>query len=249
MLNTLSFFLGISLLLNFSGIGLGMYLLLRRGGLSYLSKRLKPLSDANLRAEAIFEGKNSVFSSMPPNHGSIVFLGDSLIDNCPWNELFLDCPIINRGVAGDTIRGALSRVAEVSRHQPRAIFLMIGTNDLHGGHDNLQVAQNYRRLVESLRVLAPQSILVLQSVLPVHLNGEQMSEPRGKNRDVIQLNAEIQKLADGRHIFYCDVHRWMQKDYQLNIDYTYDGLHLSGPGYLRWKEALDSFLSENQLHL
>ena len=69
----------------------------------------------------------------PKQHGAIVFFGDSITQG--WGDdfrgKFPKLNVANRGISGDITRGLLARLDEdVLALSPRAIVLLIGTNDI-----------------------------------------------------------------------------------------------------------------------
>ena len=88
------------------------------------------------------------FNDNPVEKDDIVFLGDSLTDWGPWDEIFPDYPIKNRGIGGERVKGLYRRLDNVVIGQPAKIFLMIGTNDLpHLMFHNDSYILNYYRLI------------------------------------------------------------------------------------------------------
>ena len=71
------------------------------------------------------------FKKSPLNFGDVVFLGNSITQGGgDWSER-LDYPnISNRGIGGDVTDGVLARLEEITFFKPRAVFLLIGINDL-----------------------------------------------------------------------------------------------------------------------
>ena len=67
------------------------------------------------------------------DQGAVVFLGDSITQG--WGHglgaVFPGVKVANRGISGDTTRGVLIRLKEdVLDLNPRAVVMLIGTNDL-----------------------------------------------------------------------------------------------------------------------
>ena len=61
---------------------------------------------------------------------NIVFLGDSITEYYPIDEIYGDLPIVKSGVSGYQTKDILSRMDKmVYSYNPTKIFLLIGTND------------------------------------------------------------------------------------------------------------------------
>jgi lysophospholipase L1-like esterase len=102
------------------------------------------------------------------DQGAVVFLGDSITQG--WGSLAKDFPGLktaNRGISGDTTRGVRFRLKEdVLDLAPRAIVLLIGTNDLEEGAPPALIAANVRAILETCRAAAPKAPLILCQVMP-----------------------------------------------------------------------------------
>ncbi|MBF1554952.1 MAG: serine acetyltransferase, partial [Prevotella pleuritidis] len=64
----------------------------------------------------------------------VVMLGNSLTElGGDWNRLLRWRRVRNRGISGDDATGILHRLGQILPGKPKAIFLMVGINDL--SHD------------------------------------------------------------------------------------------------------------------
>ena len=71
------------------------------------------------------------FKKYPLNKGDIVFLGNSITAGGNDWSIRLNYPNIrNRGIGGDVTEGVLHRLDEITYYEPKAVFLLIGINDL-----------------------------------------------------------------------------------------------------------------------
>jgi lysophospholipase L1-like esterase len=173
----------------------------------------------------------SQFATVGATPGHIVFLGDSITQGGLWPEWFAGVPVLNRGVDAETSEDLLRRVDTAVR-DPRAVFLLIGTNDLNTGVSLQQVIANVRALLAEIERRAPGTPVVVQSVMP--------RTPRFRD-DLRLLNRAYRQLVDrsAENVEYLDL--WpalADEDGDLRREYTEDGLHLNGPGYAAWVGAL-----------
>src|SRR5436190_15226153 len=81
---------------------------------------------------------------------AVVLLGDSITQG--WGEdfsfWFPGMKIANRGISGDTSRGVLIRLqGDVLALEPRAVVLLIGTNDLEEKADPETIAANLKLIL------------------------------------------------------------------------------------------------------
>jgi lysophospholipase L1-like esterase len=176
---------------------------------------------------------------MPNDTNEIVFLGNSITEMCDWNELFNVTNIKNRGISGDIINGVIERIDEVVSSEPKKIFIMIGTNDLGRGKSVNQIITEYEVLVELIINKTPQTELYLQSILPTK------NQITRKNEDIIEINKGIVEIAKKHSLTYINLYDLFKtKDNELNMNFSFDGLHLNGDGYLLWKDAVINYIKE-----
>ncbi len=175
----------------------------------------------------------------------VVFFGDSITQG--WTSLAKDFPnqfVVNRGISGDTSRGLRYRLREdVLDLHPRAVSLLIGTNDLALGGTPSQVIDNIRAIIAELEKQNRNVRIVLNLVMP-------RGPKEGLFPDKIrELNRLIQEFAkkNGR-IIVCDT--WSIFDDGKGIckkEEFPDMLHPNKAGYAKWKAALDDAFSQLKL--
>ena len=193
----------------------------------------------NKGIKAYYYHRKEHFESLPDTEGEIIFLGNSISDQCEWAELFSDPRVKNRGIGGDDTDGVLERLDEVTASHPDKIFLLIGTNDLSYGKDVPHVLKNIALILDRVKADSPETMVYLQSILPVD-DGIHYTRD---NRQILEVNSKLPDLAKERGYTYVDLHTAFRNEAGiLNPDYSYDGLHLSGKGYLYWKELIDDLV-------
>ncbi len=208
-----------------------------RGGWEYVRSRFEgaPADKGANPDAANFAHRQTLFESLPKRTERIVFLGDSLTQGCEWSEFYPG--VLNRGIGGDTSAGLLKRIGSVTELKPRAIFLMIGSNDLYNlGLGPDETLANIRTAVAEIRHSSPQTAIYLQSNMPtwsVRLNAHSRA-----------VNQGLRAMADGKSVFYIDLYPSFVKGEVLNPGFTSDGGHLSGPGYILWKELIDPYVQQ-----
>jgi lysophospholipase L1-like esterase len=173
----------------------------------------------------------SQFATVGASPRHIVFLGDSITQGGLWQEWFAGAPVLNRGIDGETSADLLGRV-DSAVHDPLAVFLLIGTNDLTSGASLQQITANVRALLAEIERRAPGTPVVVQSVMP--------RTPRFRD-DLRLLNRAYRRLVDGAgsDVEYLDLWPALADDSgDLRREYTEDRLHLNGPGYAAWVDVL-----------
>lgn len=184
-----------------------------------------------------YEQRVSLFNSLEVKDSSVIMLGNSITASCNWSEMFNNGKIINRGIGGDTTEGILNRIDFLKSCKPDAVFLLIGTNDLSQGKTPDEIINNYEKIVKNITEYNSTLELFIQSVLPINKN-QFILPPNYDNDKIKSLNKMIENLQDGRVRYVNLYDDFLDHNGNLKIEYSNDGLHLNGSGYLRWKEIL-----------
>ena len=180
---------------------------------------------------------------------SIVFVGDSITEFFKVDEFFEDVTAINRGIVGDTTDELLARIKEsVYDIKPSKAFLMIGTNDIVNGNRNPEyIVANIGRIIEGIKRNSPGTKVYLESVYPVYSVKAKKFDiymvGKRTNETITEINKGLKVLAKSENVTYIDVYSHLigEKN-QLNINYTYDGLHLDAPGYIEIVKVLKPYV-------
>jgi lysophospholipase L1-like esterase len=124
--------------------------------------------------------------------------------------------------------------------KPKAAVVMIGTNNSNAEDNSAQqIAEGVKAIVKELRDKQPQMKILVLGIFP---RGENINPQRGK---ITQCNQIIQKLDDGKNVFYLDIgHRFLEEDGTLSATIMPDYLHLSQKGYEIWADAIEGKLAE-----
>lgn len=191
-----------------------------------------------------YYNKKEKFEAEPDTKDEIIFLGNSITDGGKWKELFPKINAVNRGISGDVTDGILARIEEVTTSQPKKLFLLIGTNDLARGKSADYVAKNSQKIVEAIQKQSPNTIIYVQSVLPVNPNvGEKFIGHKSKVQKILELNRKLERMASEKSVNYINIHKpFSDKNGYLKVKLTYDGLHLSEKGYTCWKKRLKKYI-------
>jgi lysophospholipase L1-like esterase len=192
----------------------------------------------------IYHHRVSLFDQLPVNKKDIVFLGNSITHFCEWSELFNNKHIKNRGISGDNAQGVYERLDQIVKGKPEKIFLMIGINDLSQNLTVDSVFRNITRVVDEIKKKSPRTKLYIQSVLPINNDFPNYPKLAGKEQDVIKLNILLKNMCSEKGIRFIDIYSHLRTPGSEKLDpkYTRDGLHLSGEGYLVWRDILKGYL-------
>ncbi len=127
------------------------------------------------------------------DRGAVVLLGDSITQG--WGEdfsgWFPGMKIANRGISGDTSRGVLIRLKEdVLAVEPKAVVLLIGTNDLEEKATPEIIAGNLKLILAELTHYSAEMPIVLCQVFP---SSETKARPSAQIKKINQLYAAAVK--------------------------------------------------------
>ena len=166
----------------------------------------------------------------------IIFIGDSIIEYYPLQELFgTSKNIVNRGIRGYQI-GLLRENLDVHLYGDSVdqIVLLIGTNDIGKDVPMNEALNNLESVIQIISRDYPLSQIKLVSILPVN-EGEDFRQTVyiRTNEKIKMWNQAYQDLATSyMQVEYIPVFdSLLDEAGQLKPTYTTDGLHLSVSGY------------------
>lgn len=189
--------------------------------------------------------RSTLFDIIMPDSTSIVMLGNSLTNGCEWHELLGMTNVLNRGISGDTTADINARLSSVIAGKPAKIFLMSGVNDISHDLSAEEVANDIIALVDRIRRESPSTRLYVQSLLPINNSFGRYKRVIGKEQVIRDVNTIISAECAKRDIPFINIHSSMvDSEGNLKAEYTNDGLHLLGPAYLIWRDALLPYLAD-----
>jgi beta-glucosidase len=183
------------------------------------------------------------------NDFDILFLGDSITDlwnvendgqgnpggKRVFNKYFGDLKVANFGVSGDTTQGVLWGLqnGEGQGHKPKAVMLMIGTNNT-GGSSGPEIAEGIGADVLELRKDFPDARIMLLAIFP---RGAGPSD--SNRRKCEEANKIIAKLDDQKHVFFTDINsKFLDEKGGLIGFRPNDHLHPVEEGYEIWASSV-----------
>ncbi len=208
-----------------------------------------PVEKHPQRHQQFLKDKTEALKKGPIN---LLFVGDSITDawrGGPQNKLYLEKwgkhNPLNIGISGDKTQHVLWRLehGEVEGIKPKAIVVMIGTNNLGNPPKATpeQTAAGVKCVVESLREKLPGSKILLLGVFP---RGAKADDPY--RAQIKTVNETIAKLDDGgEHVKYLDISdKFLTDGGALPADIMPDALHPSEKGYQIWADAIGPALED-----
>jgi len=179
----------------------------------------------------------------------LLLLGDSITDwwqqtdenRALYNRYFGDIKTANFGIAGDTTQGVLWGLhnGEGQGFQPKAVMLMIGTNN-SGAYSAPEMAEGVGAIVLELRQNFPNAKILLLAIFPRSVPGDPVRDK------IAEANRIISRLDDQQHVFYLDIGSKFldEKGFLLPNVFRPDNLHPAALGYDIWGQAVQAKLAE-----
>lgn len=189
----------------------------------------------------------------------VLFIGDSITDfwrredkksggKKIWDQNFAPLKAANFGISGDRTQHVLWRLenGELEGISPKAVVLMIGTNNTGFERDGktvrntpAEVVEGVTAIVKKLRTALPQAKILLLGIFP---RGEKPDHPQ--RLQIAEINAAIAKLGDRKMVHYLDIGpRFLRADGTMPKEFMPDFLHPGELGYEIWADAIKAPLA------
>jgi lysophospholipase L1-like esterase len=162
----------------------------------------------------------------------VVILGDSITEAAALPSALCGYPIINAGIGGFAVEEINAAVPQLLHSgQARLVVVAAGTNNATRGSSAADFASSYAALLETIKPLTEQVMLV--TVPPIYSGtlADQAFDPKL----LPALNATIMANAADKLYGYVDLSRPFG-DGPANP--TIDGVHLTADGYKEWTGAV-----------
>src|SRR5688500_2519790 len=175
--------------------------------------------------------------------------GDSITDwwvqgdanKAMFDKYFGSMRTANFAVAGDTTQGVLWGLqnGEGQGFQPKAVMLMIGTNNMNANTPP-EIAEGVGAIVMEMRKDFPNAKILLLAIFPRGVPGDQVRDR------IAETNRIISKLDDQKNVFYMDIGAKFldEKGVFLPDSFRPDNLHPQAKGYDIWGQAVSAKLAE-----
>ena len=137
----------------------------------------------------------------------------------------------------DTEAGKMPLLDAMAKQEFDKIYVMLGVNE--PGWNGTAIYHNqYAKLIDRLREDHPDSLVVLQTLIPVSAKQE-AKKSYVNNTRIAAYNEVIRQLAEEKQCPYVDVAAAMTDEQGcLRSDWTSDGVHLNTKGCKAWLEYL-----------
>ena len=179
-----------------------------------------------------------------------VFIGDSLTTGIQLYNILPDTTVlasvginINNIFTNEVIsdgNGGQQTILDAARDiQPAKIYTMLGTNGLKGLGPE-ETVRYYRQLVQQLKADHPDSIIYVQSLMPI--NEEVFAANYGyelTNAEIDACNELLMQMAGEEEVYFVNCAEAIKDENGgLPAEFTTDGLHFRGEYYNKWIDYL-----------
>ncbi len=175
-----------------------------------------------------------------------VFIGDSLTQGLDiYGKLPNASYIASQGINPQTIHGSIvltdgrtvTVLEELARVPHRKIYVMLGSNGI-AWMSKQAIVDYYTQLLESLKAAAPDSIIYVQSILPV--TAAKSQDERYANSKICDYNKALEKMAKEQNVYYLDVAQAVKNEEGVLPQEASpsDGMHMTAPYYQKWVDYL-----------
>ncbi|GED69577.1 lipase [Brevibacillus reuszeri] len=164
-----------------------------------------------------------------------VFLGDSITEGLSYHDILEEANVM--GDAGKITELALEDIDDLTKRNPKHVFIMLGSDDLllppQITDNPMQYSlKYYEKLIEGIKRKLPEASITVLSVTPVTAEVEQET-PAYKH--ISEYNHWLKELAAKQKIAYADVSSIASDDQDV---YTSDGIHFKPKFYTRMLDFL-----------
>jgi len=191
--------------------------------------------------------RKAFWANRQKDQGAVVFVGDSLTGG--WKNLakdFSKLKVANRGLGGDTSRGALFRFKEEALAlNPKAVVIEIGNNDLTARGAPGDMLSNLADMVAMAEQEKPGMPVVLCTIPP---SANPKAPVKADARTA--MNEGIRKMAsEHKNTHFCDLSTALANpDGSPKPEYFADDkLHMNDAGHTKWAELLTPIFEKLKL--
>jgi len=175
-------------------------------------------------------------------HKTLLMLGDSLAEWGDWPALLPELAVINRGRAGELTEELSARLFfELDQlPEPDCILLVSGTNNMLQG--NIYFPAVFQTMLPRLAALCPQSLIAVNSLMPMRL-------PELAQESITAVNRELRQAAEAHGCRFLDMTGPFH-EHCLPVTkpcFLNDGVHLSTLGYQVWAREISKVVRSSPL--
>ncbi|WP_178019323.1 GDSL-type esterase/lipase family protein [uncultured Paenibacillus sp.] len=161
-----------------------------------------------------------------------VFLGDSITEGLAYHEVLAEENVL--AGAGKTAEFAMGDMDELTKRNPKHIFIQLGSDDILWPTDHPQeyAIGHYTALIETIKQKLPQAKITVLSVTPVT---EEALGKEPRYQPIPDFNEKLKEMAAKEQVAFADLSAIFANHPDL---YDTDGIHFKPEFYPLMLEAL-----------
>lgn len=186
------------------------------------------------------------------NNNDIIMLGGTLVGYAEWHEL-LEMPNVKTRSMGDVCDFMHASAKKYAQNKPEKIVMLSSFN-----HDKtakkVNVTANFsvdtivlsmEKAITAVKEVSPETEIIIQSIIPVNSSYDKYADFKNVGKKLQKANKELKKLAKKYKVTWVDLTPVLaDENGELKAEYTNDGYHLMGKGYIAWRNALKPALTK-----
>ncbi|MBR3609095.1 MAG: SGNH/GDSL hydrolase family protein [Bacteroidales bacterium] len=162
------------------------------------------------------------------------FIGDSEVARWDLQFYFPNLLTENKGKSASGIDYIKSMAYSMTG---KDVVVLFGTNDIYKLTNEAKLNEYVAEYINAITSLNADNTYLI-SIFPRNFN----NEGKGINKKIEELNDRIKQEAIKQNITFVDVYSKLLKDESINMQYSYDGLHLNNYGYELLTYELNKYL-------
>ena len=210
------------------------------------TSEVSSVSSASSPSSEVYKSESEVTPSKEENNntvtGNALFIGDSrtvgLMEYAKITDADFFCNVgmsvynINKKPVSVPNVGKVTFTELINEKKYGKIYIMLGVNEV--GYETKTTVSKYSELISLIMEKQPDATVFIEANL--HVSKTRSDRDKAVNNAAIdKLNAELEKLADGKTIFYLDANTVFDDGTgNLSSDKTEDGTHLYAKYYAEW---------------
>lgn len=180
-----------------------------------------------------------------------LFIGDKITEDYDLLKYYEKKPVVNEGKAGNMTDDILNNMKNrIYQYNPSKIFLLIGINDIDKGKSSLEITDNIEKIIKLVKENRPYCKIYIESIYPVNKSDDEKVSDKVRDKDfdnekIMEVNKSLEKLADKEDATYINLYdKLIDKNGNLKLEYTSNGLYISDDGYEKITEILTKYLKD-----
>ncbi len=184
------------------------------------------------------------------NNNDIIMLGGTLVGYAEWHEL-MQMPNVKTRSMGDVCDYMHASAKKYASNKPKKIVMLSSYNhDKNNKKANVSAEFNVdtilismEKAIKAVKEVSPETEIILQSIIPVNSSYEKYADFKNTGKKLQKANKELKKLAKKYKVTWVDLTPALaDENGELKAEFTNDGYHLMGKGYIAWRNALQPFI-------